>query len=375
MNALRRGRLIAATLLAAGLLILGVLGPTRAQPVPGGAVPVSVVTVAARDVPVDLAAIGTVAAYRIATIRPRVDGTIVAVHFHEGQEVVAGTPLFDLDSAPFRAVLDQASAKKAQDEAQLANARRDLTRYQSLAARDFASRQQLDTQRALVATLNATLAGDNATIEAAKVNLAYTHITAPIAGRLGLRLVDLGNVVRAADTNNAMVTIAQLRPIAALFALPQDRLPAIRVAMTRGVVPVSAYAGGGTALLGQGRLLTLDNTIDATSGTIRMKAVFANTQERLWPGQFVKIVLHLATLRHVLAVPSAAVQRGPAGLFVYVIAAGNVAAVRKVTLTQDDGHVAVVASGLQAGMKVVTLGQSRLRPGLHVTVRAAASAS
>ena len=371
-----RARLTRATA-ALCIGLLAAVPAARAQ-APGGlpAVPVSVATAVREDVPVLQRNIGTVQAMQSALIRTRVDGTLEKVFFTEGHEVKRGDKLALIDPRPYQAALDQAVAKKEQDQASLANAERDLARYRSLAQREFASRQQVDTQSALVNTLTASLRGDDAAIAAAKVNVDYTVITAPFDGVMGLRQLDPGNVVRAADsTGVGIVTIAQVHPIAVVFTLPQDALPAVRAGMAKGRLPVAALASDDKTLLGEGELLTPDNTIDTTTGTIKLKAVFPNTANRLWPGQFVNVRLQTGIERGVLTVPSIAVQRGLGHLFVYVAKPDNTVAVAPVTMTLDDGHTAIIASGVHAGQQVVVAGQSRLQNGSRVTITPAKPAS
>ncbi len=344
--------------------------PPQAPPVP-----VTIFTTVKRDVPIVLRNIGVVQAFQSAAIRPRVDGTLEQVMFTEGQEVKKGDLLARIDPRPYQAILDQAVARKAATAATLANARLDLARAADLARGQFASRQVLDTRTATVAQLEAQLSADEAASNAARVNLDYTSILAPFDGRLGLRNVDVGNVVRFADNaNTAIVTIMQIRPIVAVFTLPQDALPAIQAAMTRGKLPASAFSPDDKTQLGLGELLTTDSIIDATTGTIRMKAVFTNETTRLWPGQFVNVRLTLEVQKGVIAIPSIAVQRGPAGLFVYTVKDDQTVEIARVELGQDDGTQAVIRRGLEEGVRVVVGGQSRLRAGARVTINAPGSA-
>jgi membrane fusion protein, multidrug efflux system len=367
-----------ATALCAGLIagLASAAAQTPPSPSAPPAVPVSVAPVARNDVPILLRNIGTVQALQNALIRTRVDGTLEKVFFTEGQEVKKGEKLVQIDPRPYQAALDQAMARKEQDSSSLANARRDLARYQSLAQREFASRQQVDTQTALVNNLVAALHGDEASVAAAQVNLDYTTITAPFDGVMGLRQIDPGNVVRAADTTGiGIVTIAQVHPITVVFTLPQDALPAIRAGMARGKLPVQAYAPDDKTLLAEGELLTTDNPIDSATGTIKLKAVFANVQSSLWPGQFVNVHLQTDLQRGVLTVPSIAVQRGLGRLFVYVARPDHTVAVTPVTMSLDDGQTAVISSGVEDGQQVVVAGQSRLQNGARVTITPAQPAS
>jgi membrane fusion protein, multidrug efflux system len=300
-----------------------------------------------------------------------VDGTLDHVLFTEGQEVQRGDVLAQLDPRPYQAALDQAMAKKASDEATLANAKIDLNRYTQLARSQFASMQQVDSQTALVAQLTASLRGDDATIETARLNLDFARITAPISGKVGLRLVDEGNFLRAADTTNpGIVTITQVHPISVVFSVPQARLGAVRAAMAGGKLPVVAYTQDDRTKLADGELLTTDNAIDASTGTIRMKATFPNTDDALWPGQFVNTRMQTGTLAHVLTVPSVAVQRGAEGLYVFLLKPDSTVSVQPVTIDQDDGQVAVVSKGLDDGAAVVVNGQSRLQNGTRVAATA-----
>ena len=362
--------------LTAALAVGLALAAPAAQAQQGGSgVPVSAVRVKPQNVPVLARGIGTVQAYYQVLVRARVDGTLDSVNFTEGQEVKRGDLLAQIDPRPFQAALDQAQAKKTADEAQVANARRDLNRYSEVARNGFASRQQVDTQTSSVAQMEAALKGDDAAIAMATLNLSYARITSPIDGRVGLRLTDPGNMIRAADQNTVgIVMVSQIHPITATFALPQDSLPAVQSAIQQGRetrLAVEAWSGDDRTLLGKGELLTLDNAIDQASGTIKLKAVFANAENKLWPGQFINARLRLNTLENALTVPSAAINRGPAGLYVYVVKPDSSVAVQPVEMLQDDGGIAVVTKGLEADTPVVTAGQSRLRDGTRVTVNEA----
>jgi len=331
---------------------------------------VSVVSAVRRDVPILLRNIGSVQPYQTAAIRTRVDGTLEEVFFTEGQEVKKGELLAKIDPRPYQALLELAIARKASNEAALANAKLDLQRSNELARNNFASRQVVDTRNSQVAQLEAQLKADDATINAARVNVEYTNILAPFDGRMGLRQVDVGNVLRFADNSTAAViaTISQIRPIVVLFTLPQDTLPLIQAAMAKSALPVSAFSPDDRQELSRGELLTVDSAIDQTTGTIRLKAVFANVDTKLWPGQFVNVRLQLEVQKNVVAVPSASVQRGPSGLFVYTVKDDQTIDMARVELGQDDGTLAVVRKGLDEGARVVTAGQSRLRVGAKVTI-------
>ena len=328
-------------------------------------IPVTTATAERRDVPVILRNIGAVQAFQSVLVRARVDGTLNQILFEEGQEVQPGDKLAQIDPRPYQAVLDQANAKKMTDQVNLANAQRDLARYQSLMAKDFASRQQVDTQVAMVGQLTATVRGDDAAIAAAQLNLDFTNITSPISGRVGLRMVDPGNLIHATDAAG-IISVSQIHPIAVVFTLPQDNLPAIQAAMAKGTLPVFASASAGGAKLATGELMTVDNSIDQTTGTIKLKAKFANLDNMLWPGQFITVGLQLGTLTNIVAVPSTAVMHGPNGLFVYVVNPDQTVAVRPVEVKQDDGKFAVISKGLDEKVQVVTNGQSRLQNGTRV---------
>ena len=355
---LRLGR----TVILSGLVFSA---PAAAQ-APVGGVPVTTIAPRRQDVPVTLRTIGTVQAFQSVIVRARVDGTLDRVMFTEGQSVKAGDLLAELDPRPYRAILEQAVAKRASEEATLANARGDLQRYSELAQSQAASRQRLDLQRATQAQAEAAVRGSEAAISAAAINLNFTRITAPIDGRVGLRAVDVGNYIRAADPNSpGLVTLTQIHPITLIFTLPQDQLPALQAAIRRGKPAVIANSSDDKVRLSEGEVLTVDNAIDATTGTIRVKAQFANDDDRLWPGQFVNVRVRIDTRRDALTIPSEAVQRGPAGLFVYVVKPDQTATQLPIEVVQDDGQLAVVSSGLVGTEAVVLTGQSRLSNGVR----------
>jgi membrane fusion protein, multidrug efflux system len=332
------------------------------------AVPATIAKATRRDVPVFLTGVGTVQAYNDVLVRARVDGTLMQVPVTEGQDVKQGQLIALIDPRPYQAALDQAAAKKAQDQAQLTNARYDLARFSSLAKQDFASRQQVDTQQATVNQLVAAIAGDSAMIEAAQLNLAYCYITSPIDGRVGLRLVDPGNLIHATDTAG-IITITQIRPISATFTLPQDDLPQVEAAMRQGQLNVLAYASDDSTDLEQGTLLTPDNAIDTTTGTIRLKATFPNTGNQLWPGQFINAHLQVSVAHDAVTVPPSAIEHGPDGLYVFVVDANSVARRQPVTLAFQTDQWAVLSQGLNGGESVVVNGQSRLQSGTRVAMR------
>ncbi|MDR3529882.1 MAG: efflux RND transporter periplasmic adaptor subunit [Rhodopila sp.] len=332
------------------------------------------VTRAARqDVPSWLRGLGTVQANYAVQLRPRVDGTLTQVPVKEGQDVKQGDLLAVIDPRPYQAALDAATAKKQQDQAQLANAQADLARYASLVRQDFASRQQLDTQQAMVKQFAAAILGDDAQIEAAQLNLSFCYIVSPFDGRIGLRNVDPGNIVHSAEAT-PIISVTQIQPIAVTFTLPQDSLPAIMQAMEKHPLDVVVYAGDNTTELDRGALLTPDNTIDTTTGTIKLKATFRNAYRTLWPGQFVNVRLLLGIENNVVAVAAGSVQHGPNGLYVYQVGQNDTVAVQPIRVSRQEGDVYVVSSGLADGAIVVATGQSRLQNGSHVTVREAQAA-
>jgi multidrug efflux system membrane fusion protein len=348
--------------------------PRAAAQMPRFAVPVVAGTVVARDVPVLLNGIGTVQAYNTVAVQSRVDGQIVRVAFHEGQEVKAGAPLFQIDPRPYQAALDQALAQRQKDEAQLASAEADLARYASLLGRGFQTRQSYDQQKATVAALKASIQGDRAQIESARLNLAYSDIRAPISGRLGARLVDIGNMVRAAG-NTTLVTITQLKPIFVSFTLPQQDLDPIRQYQEKAPLAVIAFSGDNKTKLATGRLTLIDNMINQATGTILLKADFANRDERLWPGEFVNAQVILRVRRNVPTVPSTTVENGADGPFAYVIEPGDTVERRAVTVAAIQDGIAVITKGLKPGERVVVNGQFRLTNGARVRIVPAAPQS
>jgi multidrug efflux system membrane fusion protein len=371
----------AGLLLTAGLAAIAALAHPVAAQTPAGVgpvpvIPVTVAPVVRQDVPILLRNIGAVQAFQSVVVRSRVDGTLEQVFFTEGQEVRRGDRLTRIDPRPYAAVLAQALAKKTYDQVQLENARRDLARTQSLVRNDFASHQQLDTQTAAVGQISATLVGDDAAIAAAQLSFDFCTITSPIDGRVGLRQVDVGNFVHASDTSpGGLVSITQIHPIAVLFTLPQDALPRIQAAMAGGKLTVLAYTPDDSTLLGQGELLTTDNAIDPATGTIKLKAVFPNQNDHLWPGQFVNVRLQLEVLKNALTVPSIAVQRADNSLYVFLLAPDSTIAVQPVAIGQDDGQTVVITKGLDDRARVAVNGMSRLQNGSHVAVSPAKPAS
>jgi len=336
--------------------------------------PVPVIAAAARraDVPVYLDGVGTTKALNTVTVRPQVDGKLISVAFKEGQDVKRGFVLARIDPVTYQAQLDQVVAKKALAEAQLANARIDLERYQRLVSTNSIARQQYDTQKALVAQLEAQVKLDQAAIDNAKAILEYTDVIAPLDGRTGIRQVDEGNIVRASDATG-IVVITQLRPISVLFTLPQQQLGDVTRASIHGELAVDAFGADNKTVIDKGLLKVVDNQVDQTTGTIKLKAEFPNAQLQLWPGQFVNVRLLIDTLKQVVVVPTAAVQRGPNGTFVFVVQPDNKVAVRPVAVAQQDETQAVISNGVNADERVVTTGFARLTAGADVVVTNAES--
>jgi len=341
----------------------------RAGP-PDLPVPVLAASPRILDVPVYLDGVGAIRALNTVTVRSQVDGKLIAVHFTEGQDVQKGDVVGEIDPAIYQAQFDQAVAKKAQDVAQLANQRLDLTRYEQLAASNAGSKQQADTQRAAVAQTEALIRADQAAIDNAAATLSYTKIVAPLSGRAGLRQVDEGNIIHAADATG-LVVITQLQPIAVWFSLPQQQIVRVNRAAARGELVVDVFGNDGVTVIDSGKLTGIDNQVDSTTGTLRLKAEFPNARRQLWPGQFVNVRLRVETLTNAVVVPTSAVQRGPLGTFSYVITTGeegDIVTARPVTVAQQNEHDAVVSSGLAASDRVVTTGFALLADGSKVTI-------
>ena len=334
------------------------------------AVPVTVAEVSKSDFPVYLSGLGTVQGFNTVVVRTRVDGQIDKIAFQEGQIVQQGDLLVEIDPRSFQATLDQAKAKKTQDEANLANANLDLQRYTKLG--EFATRQQTDTQRSTVAQLTAQIAADDAAIANAQTQLGYTAVKAPITGVAGLRQVDVGNIVNA-SSQTGIVTIAQIEPIAAIFTAPESQLPYINEAQARKPLKVMALATDGRKTLAEGQLSVVNNQVDTTSGTIRLKAVFDNKEHTLWPGQSIATRLLVSTLKDAIVVPDEAVQHGPNGLYAYAVNQDNKAELRTIKVAQSVDGRSVIESGLSPGERVVTAGQYRLQPGSLVSTAVAST--
>jgi membrane fusion protein, multidrug efflux system len=332
-----------------------------------GPVPVLAAAAKTADVPVWFDGVGSSRALNTVTVRAQVDGKLMSVNFKEGQDVDRDFVLAEIDATIYQAQYDQAVAKKAMDEAQLANARLDLERYAKLTQTNSASRQQYDTQRALVAQLEAQVQADQGAIDNSKAILSYTRIVAPLAGRTGIRQVDAGNIVHAADTTG-IVVITQVRPIAVVFTLPQQRLAEVNKAFAQNALSVEALGDDNRTVIDRGTLTVIDNQVDQTTGTVKLKAEFPNADLQIWPGQFVNVKLLIETLSQVIVVPTAAVQRGPNGTFAYVVGDGDTATVRPVTLTQQDDVQAVILSGIDDGERVITTGFAQLTDGTKITI-------
>jgi len=330
-------------------------------------VPVDVATAQREDFPVYLNGLGVAQAWNTVTIRVRVDGQIDKINFQEGQMVNQGDLLLQIDPRPYQAALDQAAAKKALDEALLANSKHDLERYSKVGTLAV-SQQQIDTQAALVKQQEAQVKADQGAIDNAQVQLGYTTITAPIAGRMGFRLVDRGNIVHANDQTGVAV-ITQIQPIAVVFTAPEEELPRINTALKGGPLPVTALTSDGKAELDKGTLALVDNQVDIATGSIRLKAKFDNPDLKLWPGLTVATRLQIETLKSSVVVPDIAVQRGPDGLFVYVVGNGNEVEMHKAKVDVIEDGKAVISWGVAPGERIVTSGYYRLQPGTPVEIR------
>ena len=357
------------TVAVLALIVGGGLDPkssTAAPPRTPSAIQVNSAVAAEADVPVYLGGLGTVQAFYTATIAPRVDGQLVKVAFKEGQMVKQGDLLAQIDPRPYQATYDQAVATKDKDAAQLANAQHDLERYVTLAPQNFTSKQVLDTQKALVAQLTAQVKADQASIDSAKTQLDYTTISSPIPGRTGIRLVDPGNNLLAAS-NTGIVVVTQMQPISLIFTLPEEDLGDVADGMKNGTLAVQAMSRDDKTVLGTGTLTLIDNQIDQTTGTIKLKASFPNEDSKLWPGEFVNAKVLAQTKHNALTVPSAAIQRGPTGVFVYVVKPDETVEMRQIQVGEDVEGKTIVIAGLQAGERVTTSNEYRLQPGTKVS--------
>jgi multidrug efflux system membrane fusion protein len=337
-------------------------------------IPVTIAQAKKADFPVYLNGLGAVEPYQTVLIRSRVDGAVTKIAFKQGQMVKQGDVLVQIDPRPYQAALDQAVAKKAQDEATLKNAQLDLARYAGLAKEDSVAAQKVDTQQATVNELIAQIKGDQASIDNAQTQVDYTTIRAPLTGKTGFRLVDAGNIVHAVDTTG-IVTIVQLQPISVVFTAPEEDVPQINKALAAGVTPVIALSSDGLRTLSQGHLAVVNDAIDPASGAIGMKATFENADGALWPGLSVSTRLLVDTLKQVTVVPDGAVQRGPSGLYAFVVGSDNKVETRDITVGEEGDGQSVVQTGLTAGENVVTAGQYRLVQGSLVQSSAANSAA
>ena len=372
-------RMVSLIILCVILGGLAYIGWYAFQPKAGGAgrggpgarldlpVPVLAAMPRIQDVPVYLDGVGSVKALNNVIVRAQVDGKLIAVNFTEGQDVKKGDVLGEIDPVIYKAQYDQAVAKKAQDEAQLANQRLDLARYQQLAASNAGSKQQFDTQRAVVAQQEALVNADQAAIDNMQAMLGYTKIIALLSGRAGLRQVDQGNIIHASDATG-LVIITQLQPIAVLFSLPQQQIVRVNAASAKGPLTVDVFGNDGITVIDTGTLKGIDNQVDPTTGTLKLKAEFPNASFQLWPGQFVNVRLKVDTLSQAIVVPTSAVQRGPAGTFSYVIGEGDIVTAKPVVVTQQNETDAVIASGLSPTDRVVTTGFANLSDGAKVII-------
>lgn len=346
--------------------------PQKAQAASGPrAVSVAVAPVQKQDVPVYLSGLGAVTAFNTANIKSRVDGQIMRVNFREGQDVHEGELLIEIDSRPYQVQVEQLEAQLFKDQATLRDAKLNLDRYTALIPSGSIAQQQVDTQKALVDQLDGTVRNDQAQINSAKLNIVYCHITAPFTGRVGLRQVDPGNIVHASDTT-PMLILTQLRPIAVIFTLPEDVLTRVSQQMRHGTLEVDAFSRDDQTKLATGKLLTIDNQIDPTTGTAKLKSVFDNTDNQLWPNQFVNADLLVETRKDSIVVPTAAILRGPQGTFVYLVSPDKTVQDKVVTVALTQGDTTVVTSGVNPGDTVVTDGQDKLQRGSHIEPRSGA---
>lgn len=358
------------SLVAAASLLLSCSADSK-QPAHAAAphaVSVAVAPVQRQDMPVYLSGLGSVTAYNTANIKSRIDGQIMQVRVREGQNVKQGDLLVEIDSRPYQVQLEQAEAQLSRDQAQLGDVKLNLDRDMQLIPSGSIAQQQVDTQRALVHQVEGTVNNDRALIDNAKLQIVYCHITAPFNGRVGLRQVDPGNMVHASDTN-PMLILTQLEPIAVIFTLPEDVLPSVAQHMKTTTLQVDAYNRDQQTKLASGKLQTIDNQIDQTTGTAKLKAVFDNKDGQLWPNQFVNVNLLLELRKNSTVVPSAAIQRGPQGTFVYAVKSDNSVEARPVTVSLTQGNTTAVASGLNPGDVVVTDGQDKLQSGSKIEPR------
>jgi membrane fusion protein, multidrug efflux system len=334
-------------------------------------IPVAVAKAEVRDLPILLNGLGSVEAYNTVAVKSRIDGQLIKVNFKEGQEVKEGELLAEIDPRPYEVQLSQAQATLFKDQSALKDARLNLERFQQLYKDGVIPKQQFDTQGSLEGQLDGAVRADQAQIDNVKLNLAYTRITAPVSGRIGLRQIDVGNIVHASDPNGLLV-ITQLQPIAVIFSLPQDNLQAVSQHMNKGRLAVDAFSRDDQTKIASGYLTTIDNQIDTTTGTGKLKAVFDNRDRSLWPNQFVNVHLLLEVRKNNIVVPSAAIQRGPQGTYVFAVKPDKTAEMRNVAISISQGNLVAISQGLQAGDTVVTDGQDKLQPGIKVEIRGGA---
>jgi len=378
---LRHKMAVHALICACFALILGGCGHTSADSKQkgggagkggrGGAqmtIPVAVAKAEVRDLPILLNGLGSVDAFNTVAVKSRIDGQLIKVNVKEGQEVKQGELLAEIDPRPYEVQLSQTQATLFKDQAALKDARLNLERFQQLYKDGVISKQQFDTQGSLEAQLDGAVRADQAQVDTVKLNLVYTRITAPVSGRIGLRQIDVGNIVHASDPNGLLI-ITQLQPIAVIFSLPQDNLQAVSQHMRNGKLPVDAYSRDDQTKIASGFLTTIDNQIDVTTGTGKLKAVFENRDRSLWPNQFVNVHLLLEVKKNNTVVPSAAIQRGPQGTYVFVVKPDNTAEMRNVAVSISQGNLTAISQGLKPGESVVTDGQDKLQPGTKVAIR------
>ena len=357
---------VAVIAIVAGVLILR-HGKTTTVAAPPK-VPVTVTEAAQRDVPIYYDALGTVQAFNTVAIRAQITGQIVSVDFRQGQDVHKGDVLARIDPAPFKANLDQSDAKKGEDRAQLIDAEKDLQRFTTLVKKDFETQQNVDLQQAKVDQLKATIDADQGAIEASQSQLDFATIIAPIDGVVGFRQIDIGNIVHPTDAN-PLTVLTQIKPSQVIFTLPQSDLGPVREAMLHGNVPVLAFDQNDKEQLAEGQLLLINNQIDQATSTIQLKAEFPNNDERLWPGEFIRIRMLITTQKDAITLPSVAVQRGPDGTYVWVVKQDNTVEQRPITSRAVNADTTIATKGLAAGERVVLNGQSRLDAGTHVDIR------
>jgi membrane fusion protein, multidrug efflux system len=366
------GTLLTAVLAAGGLLYFTHIHPLEkadATPAPPPAAPIVAGTVAQHDVPIYLTGVGTVIAYNTDVVRAQIQGQIISINFTEGQTVHAGDLLAQIDPRPYQALIDQYTANLERDQAQLKNAQTNLTRYSQLGDKGWATPQLIETQQAQVGELQAAIKADQALIDAAKVQLSYTRLTSPIDGVVGIRQIDVGNIISPSNTNG-LVVVTQLHPISLIFTLPETSLPQIQQQQqnTKTPLTVFAYNQDDTIQLDQGQLGLVNNEILQTTGSIQLKANFSNKDNRMWPGELVNARLLLDTRHNGLTVPAAVVQQGPKGPYVWVIKPDNTVAINQIKVAQISDGQALIDSGLSANEQVVVDGQYKLQPGVHVTI-------